>query len=93
MSASPYTLLLSLYSSIPFGNPEPADDDLFPPIRPPADETASASQTNDSGQGGEDVDVDADPDAEAEAVTEDGSEAAEESDEASSPLSCICVLF
>jgi hypothetical protein len=67
----------ALYNSIPFSKPDSAEDDIFPPIRPPAAESVSVSQTSDSGQGGEDADTDA------EAMTEDGSEAAEESDEAS----------
>jgi hypothetical protein len=59
----------------------PADDDLFPPIRPPA--VATAALETDAAEEMEDV-ADADADADADAVTGDGSSDAEESDEVSS---------
>ncbi|KAF8499211.1 hypothetical protein F5888DRAFT_1888962 [Russula emetica] len=62
---------------IPFGKAVPADDDLFPPIRPPADVTAP--QVDDAEEGEEDAAGDADVDA--DAVMGDGSDASEESDE------------
>ena len=67
----------------------PADDDLFPPIRPPVDVTAPLA--NDDPEEGEDsaadadADADADMDADAEAMG-DGSDASEESDEVSSSV-------
>jgi len=67
------TLILHLLSNIPFGKAEPADDDLFPPIRPPAD--ATPPQADDAEEGGDDVDMDA--------QTGDGSDASEESEEVS----------
>jgi hypothetical protein len=76
-------------NSIPFGKPEPTDDVLFPPIRSPTDETVPVPQINDNGQDGKDDDTDA----EAEAMTEDGSEAADESDEVSSPCPAHMSLF
>ena len=54
----------------------PADDDLFPPIRPPAD---VAVPQLDETEEGEDTTADAD----ADGVMGDGSEASEESDEVS----------
>ncbi len=64
--------------SVPFIKAaETADDDLFPPIRPPAEEGV-VLQSNDSARGEEDAD---NAEAEAEAATEDGSEEADESDE------------
>jgi hypothetical protein len=68
-------------TTIPFGKAEPADDDLFPPIRPPADATAALK--TDAAEEMEDA-ADADADADADAVTGDGSSDAEESDEVSS---------
>ncbi|KAI9513130.1 hypothetical protein F5148DRAFT_1158983 [Russula earlei] len=56
---------------IPFGKPTPADDDLFPPIRPSAD--ATTPQADDAEEMGDDVDLDA--------VTGEGSDASEESEE------------
>jgi len=54
----------------------PADDDLFPPIRPPADATPLQA---DATEDGEDA-------AEADAVTGDGSDTSEESDEVSNSV-------
>jgi len=68
--------LPSFFFRIPFGNAVSADDDLFPPIRPPVD--ATILQTDDAEEG-EDVATDAD----ADAVMGDGSDASEESDEVS----------
>lgn len=59
----------------------PADDDLFPPIRPPAD--VAAPQAGDAEE--EDV-ATADADADADAMMGDGSDASEESDEVSSSV-------
>jgi hypothetical protein len=67
--------------SIPFGKAVPADDDLFPPIRPPAD--ATTLQTDATPEEGEDA---ADADADADAATADGSDTSEESDEVSSSV-------
>lgn len=64
--------------SVPFTKAaETADDDLFPPIRPPA-EAGDVLQNNDTAKEEEDAD--------AEAATEDGSEEADESDEVCSPF-------
>jgi hypothetical protein len=62
----------------------PADDDLFPPIRPPAD--ATALQTDAAPAMEEEDAADADADADADAATGDGSDTSEESDEVSSPV-------
>jgi len=59
----------------------PADDDLFPPIRPPADVTAAQVDDTEEGE-----DTTADADADADEVMGDGSEASEESDEVSSSV-------
>ena len=60
----------------------PADDDLFPPIRPPADATALQADAA-AAEEGEDA---ADADADADAATGDGSDTSEESDEVSSSV-------
>jgi hypothetical protein len=73
-------LILPLLPSIPFGKAVPADDDLFPPIRPPMDTTAPLKP--DAAEEEEDT-----ADADADAVTGDGSsDASEESDEVSSSV-------
>ena len=72
----------SPFISIPFGKTVPADDDLFPPIRPPADVTAMQA---DDAEEGEDF-ATADADADADVVTGDGTDASEESDEVSSSV-------
>jgi hypothetical protein len=76
------------FFSIPFGKavslPPAADDDLFPPIRPPADVTAPQAQADDTEEG-EDATPDADADAD-DAMMGDGSDASEESDEVSSSV-------
>lgn len=74
--------------SIPFGKAvslPPADDDLFPPIRPPADVTAPQARADETEEG-EDATADADADADGDAVMGDGSDASEESDEVSSSI-------
>ena len=67
----------------------PPDDDLFPPIRPPAADV-SAPQADDAEESEEDAaadaDADADVDVDADAGMGDGSEASEESDEVSSSV-------
>jgi hypothetical protein len=71
---TPVSLCL-FFPSIPFGKAVPADDDLFPPIRPPVDTTAPLKA--DAAEEEEDT-----ADADADAVTGDGSsDASEESDE------------
>jgi hypothetical protein len=55
----------------------PADDDLFPPIRPPADATALQADVAAAEEGEDAADADAD------AATGDGSDTSEESDEVS----------
>jgi hypothetical protein len=66
----------------------PADDDLFPPIRPPADVTAAQVDDTEEGE-----DVTADPDADVDGVMEDASEASEESDEVSSSAQKLYFLL
>jgi hypothetical protein len=78
-------LFVFLFLSIPFGKTVPTDDDLFPPIRPPADVTAP--QADDPEEGEDDTAADADADA--DAATGDGSDASEESDEVSSSVQKI----
>jgi hypothetical protein len=63
----------------------PADDDLFPPIRPPAADV-TALQADDAEEGEDAATADADADADADAVMGDGSDASEESDEVSSSV-------
>ena len=76
-----HTLSLAFLHSVPFSKPvETTDDDLFPPIRPPA-EAEVVLQSNDDTKMEEDANADVDVDANAEAATEDGSEEADESDE------------
>ena len=58
----------------------PADDDLFPPIRPPADATALQADAAAAEEGEDAADADAD------AATGDGSDTSEESDEVSSSV-------
>ena len=78
-------LCIFLFLSIPFGKAVPADDDLFPPIRPPpADVTAL--QADDAEEWEEDAAGDADADADADVGMGDGSDASEESDEVSSSV-------
>jgi hypothetical protein len=78
-----------LHFSIPFGKAVPPDDDLFPPIRPPAADV-TAPQADDAEESEEDAaadaDADADVDVDADAGMGDGSEASEESDEVSSSV-------
>ena len=78
---------LFLPFSIPFGKAVPPDDDLFPPIRPPAAEV-TVSQADDTEEGEEDAaaDADADADMDADAGMGDASDASEESDEVSSSV-------
>ena len=74
-----HTPLTCFLHSVPFSKPvETTDDDLFPPIRPPA-EAEVVLPSNDDTKMEEDADANADVDA--EAATEDGSEEADESDE------------
>ena len=63
--------------SIPFGKAPPAEDDLFPPAHPPAD-AAAPPQVDDAEEGNDDEN-----DADADAMTVDGSDASEESEEVS----------
>ena len=73
-------LTLPLLPSIPFGKAAQADDDLFPPIRPPVDTTVAMK--TDAAEEEEDT-----ADADGDAVTGDGSsDASEESDEVSSSV-------
>ena len=64
----------------------PAEDDLFPPIRPPADVTAP--QADDA----EEEEV-ATADVDADAMMGDGSDASEESDEVSSSVQKLYFLL
>ena len=70
----------SLLLSIPFGKAPPAEDDLFPPAHPPAD-AAAPPQVDDAEEGDADDADDDDPDA--DAVTGDGCDASEDSEEVS----------
>ena len=70
----------------------PADDDLFPPIRPPTDVTAPQPDYTEEGEDTTaDADADTDADADADAAMGDGSHASEdeESDEVSSSVQKI----
>jgi hypothetical protein len=69
---------------IPFGNAEPADEDLFPPIRPPAADVTAPQAADDAEEGEEDAATDADADV--DVGMGDGSDASEESDEVSSSV-------
>ena len=80
---TPLSFCIALLS-IPFGKTEPADDDLFQTVHPPAD--ATPPQAEDAEEAVDDADVDA--------VTGDGdgSDASEESEEVSSYMLHMAII-
>jgi len=91
--AHPHLTTFFVAFSIPFGKAVAADDDLFPPIRPPAAADVTAPQADDAEEEGEedaaadaDADADTDADADVDVGMGDGSDASEESDEVSSSV-------